>query len=350
MLALLFLATFVAFGISAVSGGGASLLLVPILGHMLVVTSVPAALSIGTCSSSISRIATFRQHIHWGVSAWFVPAALPMAVVGALLLRFMNPAYVQLLMAGFMIANLPKLLRKNRSTPPKRISRWVLVGVGAAAGFLSGLTGAVGVLFNRFYFSYGLSKQEIVATRATNEVLIHIAKLVVYGSLGLIDGRVLTIGFIVAGAAVLSSLVLKPLLHKVPHEAFVKVGYAAMVGSGIVLLSSALSRVVREEKVEFDYGLILRGADAKVRWRESSLAIELEYDDGLEVEVDIDPDSLTDAQKTVVARENPGGASILLEAVFSFEGHYHEAYYLRDGNVVKKIAFDAQGLLVPEHD
>jgi hypothetical protein len=77
VLALLFLAGLLAFAISAIAGGGASLLLVPLLGQVLAVASIPAALSIGTGASSVARIATFRKDIRWKIAAWFVPAAVP---------------------------------------------------------------------------------------------------------------------------------------------------------------------------------------------------------------------------------------------------------------------------------
>ncbi len=273
-----------------------------------------------------------------------------MALVGAISLRLMNPAYVQLLMALFLVANLPKLLTRERATPRARRSRAVLLGVGATAGFLSGLTGAVGVLFNRFYFSYGLTRQEVVATRATNEVLIHVAKLIVYASLGLMDRRVVLVGLVVAAAATLSSLLLKPLLQRISHESFVRVGYAAMVAAGIALLGSTSARVAREGQLAFEAGPILHGAGAKIQWRQSSLALEVEYDDGVEVEVAVSLADLTSGQRQRVSAEDPGSDAILLEAVYGFGQRYHEAYYLRNAVVVKKVAFDGDGKPVPQHD
>lgn len=57
----LFATAVVAFALSAVSGGGAGLVLMPILGLILAPENVPAALSIGTSVSSISRIAFFSE-------------------------------------------------------------------------------------------------------------------------------------------------------------------------------------------------------------------------------------------------------------------------------------------------
>jgi uncharacterized membrane protein YfcA len=348
LLFLLFFGSLLAFAISAVAGGGASLLVVPLLGRMVPIAAIPAALSIGTGASSVSRIAAFYGSIHWGIAAWFVPAAVPMALVGALLLRFLNPAYLQVLMALFLLANLPALLNPQAAPAGAKPSRWSIVLVGAAAGFLSGLTGAVGVLFNRFYFTHGLSKQAIVATRATNEVLIHLIKLVVYWRLGLLGGDVLKAGVVVGLAAATSSVLLKPVLDRIPHVTFVRVGYGAMIVSGLMLLTDSLSRVVREDRIAFDARPLVSGVDASLHWRDTSLAIEIKYDDGIELEVGADVNDLSPAQQALVANCNPGGALVAVEEVYALHGKSFEAYYLREGRLVHKIDFDARGNLLDD--
>lgn len=56
---LVFVASFLAFILSLVAGGGAGLVLVPLLRLILPVASIPGALSIGTAASSVSRIWLF---------------------------------------------------------------------------------------------------------------------------------------------------------------------------------------------------------------------------------------------------------------------------------------------------
>ncbi len=48
--------------------------------------------------------------------------------------------------------------------------------------------------FNRFYHRLGLNKQEIVATRAANDVLLHLVKVVLYVNYGMLDRATLTAG------------------------------------------------------------------------------------------------------------------------------------------------------------
>ncbi|HMH66584.1 MAG TPA: TSUP family transporter [Pinirhizobacter sp.] len=73
MLAVVFVAAVAAFLVSAFAGGGAGLILLPMLALVLPAVSVPAALSIGSTLSSVSRLALFRRHIRWDVVRWFLP-------------------------------------------------------------------------------------------------------------------------------------------------------------------------------------------------------------------------------------------------------------------------------------
>jgi uncharacterized membrane protein YfcA len=71
-----------AFWISAICGGGASLILIPILNLLLPTSLVPFSLTIGTFTSSASRIAVFKQHINWKIFLWFVPFSIPAVLLG----------------------------------------------------------------------------------------------------------------------------------------------------------------------------------------------------------------------------------------------------------------------------
>src|SRR5882757_4224725 len=103
MIFLIFFCALIAFSLSAVCGGGAGLLLMPVIGLYLPASRLPAALSIGTTFSSLSRVVLFYKSIKWSVVKWFVPAAVPSVIVGALLLRFINPLYLEIIMGLFLL-------------------------------------------------------------------------------------------------------------------------------------------------------------------------------------------------------------------------------------------------------
>ncbi|MBB3227364.1 hypothetical protein FHW69_001987 [Luteibacter sp. Sphag1AF] len=244
-LCVVFVSAAAAFAVSAMSGGGAGLVLLPVLRMVLPATAVPAALSLGTAISSMSRIALFFGHVQWRIVRGFVPAALPSAWLGACVLSRVDPVYLEVVLGVFLLGNLPMLFR--RGVPPARVSLsswWTLPLIGALAGFVSGLTGAVGLLFNGFYLRQGLTAQQVVATRAANDILLHVAKLGIYAGFGLLDRWGVIVGLMVGGAAVTGTWMVRRLLVHVSGLWFRRMGYGAMVAAGVSMTLSAGDAIV----------------------------------------------------------------------------------------------------------
>lgn len=332
----MFLGAILAFSLSAVCGGGAGLLLLPLLGSMLPGAQVPATLSVGTLSSSLSRIVAFWRRIRWDVVVWFVPPALPAVWLGARLLSYINPLYLELLMGLFLMANLPLIFRPSAQLDTARpLPKWVLSLIGLAAGFVSGLTGAVGLLFNRFYLRYGMAKEEIVATRAANEVLLHAVKLSLYASFGLLTDRALLLGGLVAGAALLSSWGMKWLLPRLSEGLFRRIGYAAMVVSGLSLFTEASAQVIGQNPVDLDFSPVANGLTTQLQWRNNLFSLEFEYDEGFEFEHSIAFSELPPDKQAMVRRLSKGADHIFLEEVFGVGRHTYEVYTYRRGKLTK---------------
>ena len=338
-LVVIFLCAFLAFSLSAICGGGAGLLMIPVLGSVLPVSQVPAALSIGTASSSISRIGIFYSKIRWNIVRWFVPTALPAVFLGAWLLHFLNPIYLEILMGLFLVGNLPLLFKKASNPGKEQSSHYALLIIGFLAGFLSGLTGAVGLLFNRFYLRYGLSKEEIIATRAANELILHLIKLVLYVSFGLLTSNVFLTGITVALAAALSSWVMKWGIKKISESFFRRLGYASMVISGIVMLSQSGSQLFSQNKAYLSFSPLSKGIESKLQWQNANLALEFEYDEGFEYEQQIPISELPSDKFNFVMSEKGNAQHIVIEEVFGFNSHSYEAYYFSEGQLLRKVDF-----------
>jgi len=333
----IFICTFVAFSLSMVCGGGAGLLLMPVLAAYLPATQVPAALSIGTASSSVSRIVLFYKKIDWKIVSWFLPAAVPAAFLGAWLLRYLNPLYLEIMMGIFLVVNLPMIFRKARADEKKHQPHFILIAIGFLAGFLSGLTGAVGLLFNRFYLRYNLSKEQIVATRAANEVVLHIIKLILYYSFGLLTTKVLIIGLIIALAGLLSTWFMKWGLQKITEVLFRRIGYIAMVLSGIIMLSQSTNRLFAENNGYITFFPVSEGIESKLQWQGAGFALEFKYNEGFEYELVIPFSSLPENKQAIVNSEHASADRIIIEEVFGFGKHGYEAYFYKNGKLVQSM-------------
>ncbi len=335
---LLFIATIVAFWISAICGGGASLILLPLLNLLLPGSVVPFSLTIGTFTSSASRIVVFKKHIRWGIFLWFVPFSIPAVLLGAWLIKCINPIYLQFFVALFLIANVPELFRtrKQQEKVEKPYPKFVLAIVGFCAGFISGVTGAIGLIFNRFYLRYGLAKEENVATRAANEILLHFTKLIIYLLLGLYSTNALWLGITIAAASVISSYSIKYILPHLSEYLFRKIGYGAMVASGIFLLVSTSHIIIHQDNISFTKN---KYDEITMNWRKSNLTLEFTIDDGLEIERPILPDELPLDIRSEYEELQFQYDQILLEKVFRLGSNPSFEFYCFKYNVLTKLEF-----------
>ena len=282
-LTLVFAGALVAFGISVLAGGGAGLVLIPLLGLVLPPSSVPGALSIGTAVSSASRLAAFRSAVRWDVTRWFVPAALPFAILGAWLLTLLPSVYLELALGCFLIGNVTLALHRDRRkgcepfaparAAPRRRKAF-LVAIGIVAGFLSGFTGAVGVLFNDVYIRLGLEKEEIVATRAANEIMLHLVKIATYAVLGAMSGETIRTGIVIAVAALLATPAAKRVLGRLRETLLRRLNYAAMGIAGVAMVIAAGSELSVRHGISIAAELEEDGIELSVRWLSTELSAE----------------------------------------------------------------------------
>ncbi len=338
---LIFLAAWLAFTISAVAGGGAGLVMVPLLRLIVPIETVPAALSIGTAASAVSRIALFRREIRWDVVRRFVPPALCASAAGAWLLTRFEPAYVELLIALFLLVNLPGLLRPRRvEQPTRKIGPAGLTIIGAVAGLLSGFTGAVGLLFNGVYRRLGLTPREIVATRATNEVLLHLVKIMLYAAFGLLGRATVIAGALVAVAAVLATVTTRWLLPRLHEAAFRRIGQAAMAAAGIAMFCLSSGQLLRLHRAWIDYAAPGDARELRVFWQgRQHIAFEAEAGSWPEIERTVPFEALPEPIRRRAAGALAGAEIVQVETVHGVNGLGYEIYYRR-GNASGKIEFD----------
>jgi uncharacterized membrane protein YfcA len=336
----IFLSGLRAFTLSAICGGGAGLMLIPILGRLLPISQIPAALSIGTFTSSATRLVAFRKNINWYIVKFFVPAALPAVWLGAFLLKFLNPHVLGIIMGVFLISNLPFLFKKPKELKHTgRPANIMLVIIGFLAGFLSGVTGAVGLLFNRFYLRYGLTKEEIIATRAANEIILHLVKIILYTLFGLLSRHVLLMGTVVALSAVASTWTTKYILPRISDFVFRRVGYMAMVLSGFLMLGQSTNNLLIANNGNIKAGLAEGGFETKLKWQSANFALEFSYDEGFEFEQRIPLSELTAAHRQYVLSRHPQADRVIVEAVHAVGEKSYEAYYFSNRQLIDKIDF-----------
>lgn len=336
---LLFVSVVIAFWISSIAGGGASLIILPLLNTVLPVSHVPFSLTIGTFTSSASRIAVFKKNIYWPLFFWFVPFSIPAVFLGVFCLRYINPVYLQFFIAIFLILNVTKIVRrKNKTEIIKNQSAVSVAVIGFLAGFVSGITGAVGLLFNRFYLKRGLSKEQIIATRAGNEIFIHFIKLGLYLFIGLYSGKALLFGVIIAIASVVSARTLKYILPYVSDNFFHKTGYVAMVFSGMLLMFSTTSEIIRTNGIAIINETKSDSNEWGLMWNDSHFVMERS---GIEIEFErsVEYAELPLVLKKEYDKHIKMFDKIKMERVYKLAGKGHYEFYAYKDDNMNKFKF-----------
>ncbi|MCC5939507.1 MAG: sulfite exporter TauE/SafE family protein [Lunatimonas sp.] len=232
---LVLLGAFLVFILSTLSGGGASLLLMPLVAVVVGVRAVAPVMTISIGLSSTAKVLLFWRNIDWKLFAWLFPSTIIGSILGANLFAVLSTEYLQLLIGLLLISTVFQFNRKER---PSRfqIKAWHFAPMGLVVSFLSGLIGGVGPLMNSAYLSYGMSKEALLGTRSANAILLHLTKIVSYAYLGFVNAEVLKYGLMIGLSSMAAVYVGKLILGRMSMGLFRKIVVVTMVFSGVLML------------------------------------------------------------------------------------------------------------------
>jgi uncharacterized protein len=232
---LVLLGAFVVFILSTLSGGGASLLLMPLVAVVVGVRSVAPVMAVSIGLSSISKVVLFWKHIDWKLFKWLFPSTVVGSVLGAKMFAILSTEYLQLLIGLLLVSTVFQFNKTDESSKFK-VKAWHFAPMGLVVSFLSGLIGGVGPLMNSAYLSYGSSKESLLGTRSANAILLHATKIISYAYLGFVNMEVIKYGLLIGLSSALAVYAGKIVLGKMSSILFRKIVVASMVMSGCLML------------------------------------------------------------------------------------------------------------------
>jgi len=233
VLALASAAAFALAWLSAVAGFGGGVLLLPVFTLLFGLRTAVPLLTVTQLGSNAARVWLNRTDLRWQIIARFTAGAAPLAVAGGLLLARAPLAGLQRLLGVFLIAVL--LWRRLRPHPRPPGPR-TFTAVGAASGLGSALLGSVGPLTAPFFLAAGLTRGAYIGTEAGCALLLHVTKLAAYGTVNLLDGRVLLLGAVLTPATLAGAWAGKKTLGRVSDRMFVALVEAGLAGAAVLLL------------------------------------------------------------------------------------------------------------------
>lgn len=240
VLILLFLAGIGAFAFSTLAGGGGALLLVPIVQALIGVSGTAPVVNLGTLIGRPVRLYLFWQHIDWRVVCYYAPASVIGAWIAGAIFSQVNLAWLQIGIGLFLISTVfqYRFGQKQRSFPMPIIAFTPLALVVSVA---STLVGALGPVLNPFYLNAGLQKEQLIATKTANALLLGLAQLGSYAFFGLLSAQLWLYGLVIGLGAIMGNLLGKQLLGHISAVTFRRLLISFMVVSGCLLLINPLT-------------------------------------------------------------------------------------------------------------
>jgi uncharacterized membrane protein YfcA len=224
----------VAAFVGSVTGGGVTVIFLPVLVFYF---GIREAVPIGTLSlltATISRVVVYRHSLDPPAVTWFNVGSIPATVAGTYLFTVAAPGILTRVF-GFALLG-AVLWRRLHPSPPAKFARPWFVPLGAAYGFLSGVSVTVASMPAPFFLAYGLRKEAFVGTMGLSVLLGQVAKLGVFKSADLLTPTILLQGLTLAPFMVIGTVLGKQLLIKIPESRFVFVIDAVIVLSGLTFI------------------------------------------------------------------------------------------------------------------
>ena len=233
---ILFLSGAVAWAISTAAAGGAAILLIPVIGFLLGAQLVPPIISIASIIANPSRVFFFYQYIDWKVIRYLMPGSLLGAILGAWSFTQINVEFIQIILGVFLLTYVFQY-QFSKTRFHFHMKRPWFFPLGITASFLSGLVGATGPVLNPFMLSYGLEKEQLVATKSLNSLVMQLTKLTTYTIFGAITWQTGVYGVLLGLGAVLGVYVAREHLLNIHLERFRNYTLAIMSISGVLMLT-----------------------------------------------------------------------------------------------------------------
>ena len=253
-------ASFFAWIVSTLAGGGSPFILIPLVNLLMGAAAVPPVITIGMFFGNAHRVFLFWREIDWMLTAWYAPGAIAGAILGAYTFTQIHLDWLQLVIGVFLIVSaflfeiekkpekldqkldqkldekLAEALIPEEVKPKFQLKAWYIMPAGFLKAYVSGLVGTTGPVLNPFYLRYGLVKEKMIATKATHMTIIHLVKIITYGAFAAMSKEQIVAGLAIGLAAIPANLVGKYILSRMSPDQFREIVLAFMGVGGLWML------------------------------------------------------------------------------------------------------------------
>jgi len=224
-----------AWFISTLAGGGSPLIMIPLLSSVLGSEAIPPVITFNVLVGSLQRTWSLWRYIDWQVTLWFMPGTIVGAILGAYTLTQLNLEWLQIFVGLFLIYSLFSFGcgKKERSF---NVELWHFLPSSFLLAFISGIIGSTGPVVNVFFLNYGLVKEDMIATKSFNVVMLNLIKIIAYINLGVLKPEYVGYGLLISVAAIPGNWLGELVLEKMSAKQFRTVVLSVMLISGMFMI------------------------------------------------------------------------------------------------------------------
>ena len=220
--------------LAAVAGFGGAAVLLPLLVPIFGVREAIPILTVAQLLGNLSRAWFNQRELDLRVVGWFALTGVPAALAGGFLFASAPLPFLTRLLGIFLISVV--VYRRAGTGSAMRLPLRGFAIVGAVFSFLSALLGSVGPIMIPFFLAYGLVKGALIGTEALATVVMHVTKLVAYGSTAILTRHSVTVGLGLGLIMIFGSLIGKKILDRLPERIFVFLIEATLLIAGLRFL------------------------------------------------------------------------------------------------------------------
>jgi uncharacterized membrane protein YfcA len=226
-----------AFGASivgGVAGYGTGLLLPLVLVPIIGAEATVPVIAVTALFTNAGRALALRPHVDWRMPLLMLPLALPLVIFAAQLFTRFDERGSALVIGSVLMLIVPlrHLLKRSGYT----LGTAGLVLAGGVYGFVTGTSTGAGVLLVSALMAGGLTGVAVVATDAVISIIIGLAKVATFGTLGALPPALVVLAILIGLVTLPGGYVARLVMERLPGRMHTAILDAVVLFGGALMI------------------------------------------------------------------------------------------------------------------